>query len=323
MDMESLMESRLMAALSSETQNTPHSSIYYEEGSDQSEFISCHDRNRMVKWLCLLNHDLHYQLEVFFRATNILDQFLSVMKVRPKFLQCVTATCFYTAAKLEEKAEVVQSLLSVLVEGYGCEFTQRDVQRMELIIMQKLDFKLTSYTSLDFLKIFHVLGVSKGSLSLPAGLSAEQHLCHTTLCLESIVCNHHLMKFKPSVLALAVLGCDLKLLGCDWLSAILSLQTFAQNKGGELSICYEAVAPHYSQIAAQYPLFIGTRRSAETTTTDHTAAEPINVDSAVCGERELSPVETTPPSMASTPLTTKCVKDTVATVCSSPVKAAA
>lgn len=50
-------------------------------------------------------------------------------------------------------SQVVQSLLSVLVEGYGCEFTQRDVQRMELIIMQKLDFKLTSYTSLDFLKI--------------------------------------------------------------------------------------------------------------------------------------------------------------------------
>lgn len=289
----------------------------------------------MVKWLCLLNHDLHYRLEVFFRATNILDQFLSVMKVRPKFLQCVTATCFYTAAKLEEKAEVVQSLLSVLVEGYGCEFTQRDVQRMELIIMQKLDFKLTCHTPLDFLKIFHLLGVSEGSLSLPEGLSAEQHLCHTTLCLESIVCNHQLMKYKPSMLALAVLGCDLKLLGCDWLSAILSLQTFAQIKGGELSICYEAVAPHYSQIAAQYPLFIGIRRSAETTTTDRAAErhgggeEQITADPAMCGGRELSPVETIPPPTVGAKikppqaLTTMCAKDTVATVCSSPVKAAA
>ena len=50
-------------------------------------------------------------------------------------------------------SQVVQSLLSVLVEAYGCEFTQRDVQRMELIIMQKLDFKLTNYTAHDFLKI--------------------------------------------------------------------------------------------------------------------------------------------------------------------------
>ena len=55
--------------------------ISHIQGSDQSEFVSCHDRNRMVKWLCLLNHDLHYRLEVFFRATNLLDQFLSVMRV--------------------------------------------------------------------------------------------------------------------------------------------------------------------------------------------------------------------------------------------------
>ena len=53
----------------------------HTQGSDQSEFVNCHDRNRMVKWLCLLNHDLHYRLEVFFRATNLLDQFLSVMRV--------------------------------------------------------------------------------------------------------------------------------------------------------------------------------------------------------------------------------------------------
>lgn len=327
--MASLMESRLMAALSSEMQSHHHSSIYYEEGSDQSEFVNCHDRNRMVKWLCLLNHDLHYRLEVFFRATNLLDQFLSVMKVRPKFLQCVTATCFYTAAKLEEKADVVQSLLSVLVDGYGCEFTQRDVQRMELIIMQKLDFKLTNYTAHDFLKIFHVLGVSQGSLSLPEGLSAEQHLCHTTLCLESIVCNHQLMKFKPSVLALAVLGCDLKLLGCDWLSAILSLQTFAQTKGGELSICYESVIPHYAQIASQYPLFVGIRKSAESPSSMEPASGAISEPVCVCDEQSSANLESTPTSpkagsQLEPPLTVnKCSDDTVASIHSSPVKAAA
>ncbi len=35
----------------------------------------------MVRWLCVLTHDFHYCLEVFFRATSILDSFLSVMKV--------------------------------------------------------------------------------------------------------------------------------------------------------------------------------------------------------------------------------------------------
>ena len=76
------------------------------------------------------------------------------------------------------------------------------------------------------------------------------------------------------MLALAVLGCDLKLLECDWLSTILSLQTLSQVscylfasdhimhnaiyplqvRGGELSVCYEAVAAKYPEIVAQYPL---------------------------------------------------------------------
>ena len=53
-----------------------------------------------------------------------------------------------------------------------------------------------------------------------------------------------------------MLGCDLKLLGCDWLSAVVTLQTVAHIRGGELSVCYEAVAPHYSMAVLQYPMAI-------------------------------------------------------------------
>ena len=59
-----------------------------------------------------------------------------------------------------------------------------------------------------------------------------------------------------SLVALAVLGCDLKLLGCDWLTVVVTLQSLAQVRGGELSVCYEAVAPHYSTAALRYPLAI-------------------------------------------------------------------
>ena len=61
---------------------------------------------------------------------------------------------------------------------------------------------------------------------------------------------------QPSLVALAILGCDLKLLGCDWLTVVVTLQTLAQVRGGELSVCYEAVAPHYSMAALRYPLAI-------------------------------------------------------------------
>ncbi len=46
-----------------------------------SKFVTSYNRNRMVSWFCTLTHDFHYCPEVFFRAANILDSFLSLMKV--------------------------------------------------------------------------------------------------------------------------------------------------------------------------------------------------------------------------------------------------
>lgn len=67
---------------------------------------------------------------------------------------------------------------------------------------------------------------------------------------------------QPSLLALAVLGCDLKLLGCDWLTAVVTLQKLAGVRGGELSVCYETVAPFYNVIAMHHPLYISSKPPA-------------------------------------------------------------
>jgi len=55
--------------------------MYVPTQDGQSEFAGSKDRDEMVQWLCLLTDDLHYRLEVFFRATALLDAFLSLMKV--------------------------------------------------------------------------------------------------------------------------------------------------------------------------------------------------------------------------------------------------
>lgn len=47
----------------------------------------------------------------------------------------------------------MDTVLAVMVQNYNCQFSARDVHRMELVITQKLDFKLNSYTLYDFLKI--------------------------------------------------------------------------------------------------------------------------------------------------------------------------
>ncbi len=48
-------------------------------------------------------------------------------------------------------------MLTAMLQNYNCEFSARDVYRMELIVMQKLDFKLTNHTPYDFVKIVSIL----------------------------------------------------------------------------------------------------------------------------------------------------------------------
>ena len=67
------------------------------------------------------------------------------------FLACFVSQC-------------VETVLAAIAQNYSCEFSTRDVHRMELIVMQKLDFKLNSYTLYDFLKIVSQIETGGGGL---------------------------------------------------------------------------------------------------------------------------------------------------------------
>ena len=103
----------------------------------------------------------------------------------------------------------------------------------------------------------------------------------TSICMYDVLlvtCSHAYVHPQPSLVALAALGCDLKLLGCDWLSVVVTLQRLAKIRGGELSVCYEAVAPHYTTVAAQHPLYTGTVTAASMRRTKHSKKAPASDD---------------------------------------------
>lgn len=93
------------------------------------------------------------------------------------------------------------------------------------------------------------------------------------------------------------------------------------------------MVPYYNQIASQYPLFIGIRRSTETAGADtvqddcqgetkgHTPDQSDMTDNMSSVDHDVAPSPMSP--ALEPPLTSKCAKDTVASICSSPVKAAA
>ncbi|XP_065885608.1 cyclin-I-like [Dysidea avara] len=215
---------------------------------NSTEYVSPATRDQAVSLLRGLTKKLECYCETFARAVSILDAFLNQVKVRVKFLNCLAVTCFFIAAKLEEDIEYVPSL-EQLVEQSGCGCSTVDIQRMELIVMQKLEFNLVRSAPLDFLRIFHTLATINRMLQLPVGMTASQHLRYVTYKLELLLCSSHFLNFKPSVLALAVIGCELKLMGNDWLAILMTLQDKAQVDGANLSVCWEHVTSYYTTLA--------------------------------------------------------------------------
>lgn len=70
----------------------------------------------------------------------------------PKYLKCVALTCVHIAAKLTEDDEVVPHIVD-LVHLSAANCTVADVVRMEMIILDKLEWDVNLPTSLQFLQM--------------------------------------------------------------------------------------------------------------------------------------------------------------------------
>jgi len=113
-------------------------------------------RDTAVRSMRFLKFWLHLPCEVFFTAVNLLDRFLTRMKVHERFLACISISCLYTAAEIH-KCNVNAAYLITLSQT-KCSI--KDMHRMCDIIRKKLDVEpreqpVTVYTYLNlFLRIY-------------------------------------------------------------------------------------------------------------------------------------------------------------------------
>lgn len=127
---------------------------------------------------------------------------------------------------------------------------------MERIILDKLNWDLHTATPLDFLHIFHAIAVSTRPqllFSLPK-LSPSQHLAVLTKQLLHCMACSHLLQFKGSMLALAIISLEMEKLIPDWLPLTLELLQKAQMESSQLIHCRELVAHHLSTLESSLPL---------------------------------------------------------------------
>lgn len=199
-------------------------------------------RDKVVRWLWLLNQDFEYLPETFALAVNILDRLLSLVKVKSKYLKCIAVTSYFLAIKLLEEDENIQPLKE-LVRVSDCGCSESDVLRMERVIVTKLNWDLQNPTALTFLQLFHSL-VFSNPANLLRDMAPSHHLQTLTTKLEDCVCKHRFTQFKSSVLSLALLSEDLESLSptCCFLNYMCSAcWKYLTVDYGELIRCRELI----------------------------------------------------------------------------------
>lgn len=90
-------------------------------------------------------------MEAFYPAVNLLNRFLSEMKVEPKHIECVGLSSFYLAAKsVEEQRSVslASDLIQIISIVHGSDF-----MRMEKTVLGKVCWEVKAPTAFQFLQL--------------------------------------------------------------------------------------------------------------------------------------------------------------------------
>ncbi|XP_042057420.1 cyclin-D3-1-like isoform X1 [Salvia splendens] len=155
-------------------------------------------RKESVHWILKINAHYSFSPLTAILAVNYLDRFLSSLaEDKPWMMHLAALTCLSLAAKLEETH--VPLLLDLQVEETKYVFEPKTVQRMELLVLSALEWRMNPVTPVSFLDhIIRRLGLK----------SHHVHWEFLTPCqnlLLSVSSDPRFTLYLPSVLATATM----------------------------------------------------------------------------------------------------------------------
>ncbi|XP_027131051.1 cyclin-G2 [Larimichthys crocea] len=162
--------------------------------------VSAKCRDTRVEELWGLTSFFGYSTHTFVQAVNLLDRFLTIMKVQPKHLPCIGVCCLHIAAKMIEEESNV-SPTHELIRISQSKFTVSDLCRMEKIISAKLSVEPEAVTALTFLHLYY-----SAFTSLSARREEIPSIGRLEAQLKACLCRLVFSKAKPSVLALSLIA---------------------------------------------------------------------------------------------------------------------
>ncbi|CAF91842.1 unnamed protein product, partial [Tetraodon nigroviridis] len=201
--------------------------------------VSSKCRDGRVEELWGLTSFFGYSTQTFVHAVNLLDRFLTAMKVKvqPKHLPCIGVCCLHIAAKMVEDDTNV-SPIHELIRISQSKFTVPDLLRMEKIVTEKLGARPEAVTPLTFLHLlysaFNSWSVEREELPSIESLEGQLKAC---------LCRLVFSKAKPSVLALSLFAQEFSTHQSSQLLRILrAIQRYLKINDSELLLWKQLVA---------------------------------------------------------------------------------
>ncbi|KAI4339351.1 hypothetical protein MLD38_024304 [Melastoma candidum] len=156
-------------------------------------------REESVAWILKVHASYRFQPLTAYLSVNYMDRFLH-SRCLPESdgwpMQLLSVACLSLAAKMEEP--LVTSPFDLQVEGAKYMFQPRTIQRMELLVLSVLDWRLRSITPFSFLGFF-ALKVD------PTGTFFGFLMSRATEAILSNIKDFSFLEYRPSCIATAAM----------------------------------------------------------------------------------------------------------------------
>lgn len=187
--------------LSKQAQFTPEESYSAELQSNQ---LLCEARCIAARWITKAHFIFNFNPLTVALAVNYMDRYLEQklsLHWKAWMMELLSVACLSVAAKMEEVE--VPALLDLQTDGMEHLFQAKTVQRMELIVLSALGWRLRSVTPFAFVE----KAINRFDLSQPLKCSLMARVSELLLATFAEV---EFLEFEPSVLAAASICCALE-----------------------------------------------------------------------------------------------------------------
>ncbi|KAL2543126.1 Cyclin-D1-1 [Abeliophyllum distichum] len=169
-----------------------HSTTQYLDASTRAEYVA---------WIIKVQKYYGFQPLTAYLSVNYFDRFLHSHRL-PNMngwpLQLLSVACLSLAAKMEEL--LVPSLLDLQVEDAKFIFEPRNIQRMELLVLRVLDWRLRSISPFNYLNFFANKIDSTGTYTMILTSRANEIIL-------SNIQEASFLDYRPSCIAAATILC--------------------------------------------------------------------------------------------------------------------